>query len=452
MALQNKTITHLPALPYTILRLDYLIICQGDGCAAKILSLFEAWTESKYDAIAQAQYHNQAAIKEGQEPTHDETNWLYNTLDHIRERLLGEHSGKSVQKALKNLENWGFIQTRFNPNHKWDRTKQYQFQTANVQAAIYQITPEQLEQYTHLRAETLDFLHLVNLPNASGKFTKSIEQNYQMDLVDLPNGSGKSTKCSITKSQYKETNQRDTQNAAPSPQHPNPSVCVLENQFENQTVVATTTETPLSEVTNNQLPSLNISQNSELTINSGSSLQSYKVIKSNLDLVPETLEASATHQSPQIAVKPSERAVNQEKRASRGKTQSKAFRDEFEQWRQNIESDQWDHFITWKAEQAPDNIRDPLAWAYNTLKADLERAKLSFKSFQQQQNPTANRNSSDSFDFTNWEREQHLAVAKQYLADSIGFLKSQSWHKQWVEYINTTNPNLFTEASQEQQS
>ena len=73
MSHQTLNVSHLPAAPFTVLRLDYLIICQGDYCAAKLLSLFEAWTESRLDAIEQARYRNQAAVKEGSEPTQDES-------------------------------------------------------------------------------------------------------------------------------------------------------------------------------------------------------------------------------------------------------------------------------------------------------------------------------------------------------------------------------------------
>ncbi|MGK7875412.1 MAG: hypothetical protein AB4426_19565 [Xenococcaceae cyanobacterium] len=416
---QILTISHLPATPYTILRLDYLIICQDDYCAAKILSLFEAWSESKRDAVEQAKYHNKAAAKEGLEPTHDETTWLYNTLENIRQRLLEEYSVKTINKALKTLVDLGFLQTRFNPNHKWDRTKQYQFQTEAVQTAIYQITQEQLERYISPKAETLDFLHLVNLPNASGKNTKSKAQIYQIESADLPNRSGKNTKA-IPKSHNKESIKENTPIAAPSPQHPTQSVCVAKNDEKVEKVKAI--ESSEEEV----------SQDESFTA------QDEKTNSTPLAEVTALDRSSAV-------------SLNNNKTL---KSQKRRQLSEFQQWKQQIERIEWEAFINWKSEQAPADIRDRLGWAYNTLKADLERAQLSLSSFRQEKaqsrQPSGSRTKPDGTpNFEAWEMEQHIEVAKQYLANSVAFLREQSWHKDWVEFVNVTFPNLFTEVNQE---
>lgn len=185
--MQDGLVMHLPGLYYSTLQLDYLLICSKDACAAKILKLFEAWAKDKQSAIEQAKLHNTAAIREGQEPTHDESGWMYNSIPNLERRLLFEYSEKTVRKALKLLEDKGFITTRHNPQYKWDRTKQYYFQSGVVQRAIFAIKPEEITPYytetEPVKAETLDFMHLVNLPDASGKWDG-------MHPVNLPDQSG----------------------------------------------------------------------------------------------------------------------------------------------------------------------------------------------------------------------------------------------------------------------
>ena len=166
---QESLVMHLPGLCYSTLQLDYLIICDKDACAAKILKLFEAWAKDKVSGIEQAKQHNAAAIREGREPTHDESGWMYNTIPNLERRLLFEYSEKTIRKALKFLEDKGYIVSRHNPQYRWDRTKQYHFQAAIVQRAIFAIKPECLASYytetDPIKAETLGFMHLVNLPD-----------------------------------------------------------------------------------------------------------------------------------------------------------------------------------------------------------------------------------------------------------------------------------------------
>lgn len=119
-------IAHIPSLPFTLTQLDYLLICDKDHCAAKILRLFEAWSKDK---------------------AYDETCWMCTSIPSIQRALLFEYGEKSVAKALKLLKDKEFVLIRQNPSYKWDKTNQYQFQHELVQSAIDRITSEDIAQF-----------------------------------------------------------------------------------------------------------------------------------------------------------------------------------------------------------------------------------------------------------------------------------------------------------------
>jgi len=186
--MSSSLVAGIPRAFFSLLRLDYLIICQGDPCAAKLLALFEAWTASRIDAIEQARYHNQAAVKEGEEPTQDLGRWLYNSVANLKVRLLGEHGDKAITAALKLLEDLGFLLSRFNPKYKWDRTKQYLLQVKPIQEAIYSITEEQILAYIpEPSAETIGFIDSAKMRNGQSENAESINQECGINKSGMRN-------------------------------------------------------------------------------------------------------------------------------------------------------------------------------------------------------------------------------------------------------------------------
>lgn len=501
MSQKTAIISHFPAMPYTLLQPDYLIICGGNYCAAKILALFEGWSKSKQDAIEQAKYHNQAAAKEGLEATQDETTWLYNSLENLRLRMLGEYSVKTIEKALQRLVELGFIKTRFNPKLKWDRTKQYQFQIQAVQTAIYQITREQIEEYISPKPETLDFLHSVNLSNGFGIFTQSIAHSSQIESANLPDGSSKNTKA-IPKSHNKESIQKNTPITTPFSQNSIPSVCVeKENGADGKEIersqerdsdsssLAITSPFAVDEenspgkkldkegqsskkminhdtheLNKQDCPSLSMFNESPTLMAGDSNLEKSSAATPNnhitiqliTNLVMKALADFGVKLAPQPLCAVSRQANQRVAQKANSVEQKKVKADknpslcEFQQWKQQIDPQEWEAFLGWKASQAPANVRDGLAWAYNTLKGNSERARLSFESFQREKTQSSNPPSKpdQAPNFQAWEMGQHIELAKEYIAKNIAFFKEQPWHCQWVEYINATFPNLFIQVQQ----
>ena len=133
---------------------------------------------------------------------------------------------------------------------------------------------------------------------------------------------------------------------------------------------------------------------------------------------------------------------------TQGKRQSRkpAQDSPFILWKKRIDATTWKAFINWKAQQAPSSVHDKLGWAYNTIKMNLERAQLSFESFQQEaQSQTQNTKLDATPDFKSWELAQHTELAQQYLAKGVLFLKEQPLHPKWVEFVQATMPTFFDE-------
>lgn len=117
----KSCIKHPDKTPLVLLRQEYLEIT-GNHCAAKLLAIFEFWT-NKLNAVGEAL--GKAA-----------RNWIYKSLECIHGELMGEHGIHAIRKALNTLVDLGFVSRRHNPHIKYDRTWQYCLEIDNVQKAL----------------------------------------------------------------------------------------------------------------------------------------------------------------------------------------------------------------------------------------------------------------------------------------------------------------------------
>ncbi len=88
-----------------ILRREFLHLCQGNFCAAKLIEYFKNWTNWKAEV--------------------QRTPWIYQPLKRIHADLMGEHSLHVIRSAITFLENINVISKRKNPGNKQDKTYQY---------------------------------------------------------------------------------------------------------------------------------------------------------------------------------------------------------------------------------------------------------------------------------------------------------------------------------------
>lgn len=149
---QKSCIKHPEKSPLVMLRNEYLEIT-GNHCAAKILAIFEFWT-NKLQFMGKAR------------------DWIYKTLNSLHQELMGEHGTHTIRKALGILENLGFISRRHNPHIKYDRTWQYKLEVENIQKALDNLIfqPEQMDD--------------LNESNPSVETEESICQNCDNNIID----------------------------------------------------------------------------------------------------------------------------------------------------------------------------------------------------------------------------------------------------------------------------
>lgn len=142
MTALTGVIVHPKKQPIAQVRADYLMICEGNQCAAAILNLFEFWTDVKIDSNDQKQIENEIARSKGRKHLHDLTLWIYKSQPEMRKELLNLWSEDMIKKALDLLINEKkFLKKRNNPKNKWDRTLQYLFIITAVQKAINKAFP-----------------------------------------------------------------------------------------------------------------------------------------------------------------------------------------------------------------------------------------------------------------------------------------------------------------------
>lgn len=83
-----------------ILRREYLELT-GDYCAAKLLAVFEHWSEFSLGE------------------------WIYMSLEQIHQELLGEYSKPTIRRAIARLQELDLLERRAHPSQKWNHTHQY---------------------------------------------------------------------------------------------------------------------------------------------------------------------------------------------------------------------------------------------------------------------------------------------------------------------------------------
>lgn len=119
-------------MPLAILKADYIDMCDGDHCAAMVLSVFEYWHGIKLGGVAQER------VRERSDPKYKSEfdMWIYKSVDAIAEDLLGHYGRGAITGAIKLLVSKGYLSTRNNPDDKLNKTRQYYFNVSAVQEDV----------------------------------------------------------------------------------------------------------------------------------------------------------------------------------------------------------------------------------------------------------------------------------------------------------------------------
>lgn len=127
------------SLPFVAVRDEFIAICEGDLCAAAILSAFETWAVGKLDHL-----HQDAEGNPTWTPEHAAEVWIYKTQPEMKDDLKGLFGLSKVVTTFKKLRVWGFLSSRQNPAQRQDRTLQYRFEVTVVQGRLSNPTAQAL--------------------------------------------------------------------------------------------------------------------------------------------------------------------------------------------------------------------------------------------------------------------------------------------------------------------
>ena len=119
-----------------VLREDFVAICDGDDCAAMVLSQMMYWHEVKVASRDQAERENAKLLRMGKRPTQSTDLWVYKSQPEMQTELLAKHGEKAISAAFGLLTARKFLLQRGNAEDKRDRTRQYLFNIPVVQSAI----------------------------------------------------------------------------------------------------------------------------------------------------------------------------------------------------------------------------------------------------------------------------------------------------------------------------
>lgn len=135
---RSSCIRHPANEPLLIIRKWQVVVCEGNTCAASLLSLFEYWYSIKLEKRKQARHANAIAARHGDIGAQDEGLANFQTSEMLVRGLLGLYKADSIRQAIKYLVRRGFIQQfrNRNPRYKFDKTWHFLFCVDAVQGAL----------------------------------------------------------------------------------------------------------------------------------------------------------------------------------------------------------------------------------------------------------------------------------------------------------------------------
>ncbi|TEB04753.1 Replication initiation and membrane attachment [Pelotomaculum schinkii] len=119
---------------------EEFVALTGDMCKAIILNQFIYWSERVNDFdkfIAEEKIRSeQSSMDMIIEPTNG---WIYKTAEELSEETMLGMAPNTILRHVKALLEKGWLDERYNPNHKWDRTKQYRVNLLKINQDLVKI-------------------------------------------------------------------------------------------------------------------------------------------------------------------------------------------------------------------------------------------------------------------------------------------------------------------------
>lgn len=127
--MKTSCISHPEREPLVIIRKSQVEFCDGNQCAAAVVSYLEYWHNWKLDSDQYNKKSNTIAEMHGDPRSLSENVYQFHTLPEIAEGILNLYSTKVISEAIKFLENKKIISVHKNPNprYHYDKTKYFCF-------------------------------------------------------------------------------------------------------------------------------------------------------------------------------------------------------------------------------------------------------------------------------------------------------------------------------------
>jgi hypothetical protein len=174
--------------PLILMRASQLQICDGNHCAAALMSFFQYWHEIQMGKQEQAHHANTIALRHGDPATQDTSLLQFHTEAQIEEGLLHLYGRKMTRQGIAKLIEKGFLSLHKNPNprYRFDQTHYFLFHPDTVIKELQQSVhaaelPERNEAQEDQNAEqyeleieqespqVIEIVDEAKMPHASGQ-------------------------------------------------------------------------------------------------------------------------------------------------------------------------------------------------------------------------------------------------------------------------------------------
>lgn len=127
--MRSSCIVHPVRDSQIIIRHWQIEFCQGEHCAAALLSFYEYWHNIKLEIMKETIKANKIAKRHGEPETHNNTLLQFHTYDELVAGILNLYGRNVVISANKLLMKLGVISISKNPNSKynWDKNRYIEF-------------------------------------------------------------------------------------------------------------------------------------------------------------------------------------------------------------------------------------------------------------------------------------------------------------------------------------
>lgn len=127
--MKTSCVAHPPKEPLIIIRQWQVEFCEGDKCAAALMSFLEYWHNIKLAQSDKSKQSNDTAQTHGDDRVQDESLVQFHTSTQLSDGIMGLYSETKIRKGLRFLEQKGVIDIFPNPNPRYtfDKTKHFIF-------------------------------------------------------------------------------------------------------------------------------------------------------------------------------------------------------------------------------------------------------------------------------------------------------------------------------------